>query len=638
MAEENIDARLAAEVTHLSTKLMTEVAKLLRLEETILQLRKENHTLRSQNGGAVEQDASHRRVLELTDKVAALGIEKDVAEAKNKQLEAEVEDLTASLFNEANEMVLNASRETYNFKLKNRKLIEEIAEKDAIIDNLQDQLKDLKAMFMRMEDQQRSRANTPRTESEAVFPDADTNNELLVLVLYGPKARAVRFDLPAYQQDFKSFVYQLIKPDFVFDLASLKNLRYFRRIWLEEIEPCVEHIPVVSGKFINRWSKGKTFWNILVEGRAIIEPVSGINETFKLTYKGAKTGDVWDTRLGRSTDTQTPTDLPVAVLDPCAFCGENKDDMLEHARLYYLKLYGPAEAGASDTTRDIGGELHDVMGTYPLCNFCVVKLRAICDLFARLRMIHANIYKLQQNSTYDDLAFVLNFQFKRNEPLVPEFHAPDEPAVVKLYMMLLVIRAKILWSKIGIWDTDDDVDAVLLDEIDMGVFHQIVRDNVAFRTGHSHVAEGASVTADVLSEGFNEGDSKEIEGDSKEIEGDSREIEGESNEPEEAVSEQLDHKSVGETGETEETNAEEKNQTGEGSRDENSVEENTEETGAETATNDNSRRESVHSSSDEEFADTSDGLVKPRTRTSLKSQIDKDLDLTMEMLRQSIDD
>lgn len=454
--EDNLDARLAAEVTQLSTRLVTEVAKLLQLEETILLLRKDS--------------------ARLTGQIADITKDKQAAEAKQKQLEGEIEDLTASLFNEANEMVSTASRETYNFKVKNRKLIEELADKDTIIESLQDQLKDLKLMFFKLEDQQRAlQANTPRMEHHfdlSGFSESEEENLLLLQQIFGPRVRALRFDIPVYQEDFKGFVYQLIKPEFLFDLTSLKNLKYFRKIWVEEIEPCVAHIPQLSGNFMNRWSKGKTFWGLLVEGRAIIEPVAGVNETFKLTYKGAKTDEI-----------------PVAIRDPCVFCGECKDDMLEHARLYNLKLYGPtSETGGSGHTREIAGEAHEVIGAHPLCNFCLVKLRAICEFFAKLRMIHNNIYKLKQNAKYDDIAFVLNFQFKRVEEVVRRLDPSDEPAVLKLYMMLLLLRAKIFWSKIGIWDTEEDVQTASLDEINIDVFRQIIRDNVAFRHLQTHQA------------------------------------------------------------------------------------------------------------------------------------------------------
>lgn len=479
MADDDID-RLAEKVAHLLTKLVTEVAKSLELEEAILQLKRENGNLKSQVSGlsldAQRAKSAETELAEIKERLGLVEEAKNVAEEKNKQLEGEVEDLTASLFNEANEMVSNASRETYNFKVKNRKLYEEIDEKNAIIDSLQAQLQDLKGLFMKMEDQQRSlRHGTPQLEhgfeEQLLEKPVDEYGYLMGQLIHAPRVRAIRFDLNHYQQDFKAFVFQLIKPDFVFDLASLKTLKYFRKIWHEEIETALGTIPSVSNNFLNRFSKGKTFWTLLAEGKAIIEPVSGVNETFKLSYRGVKTGD----------------EKPVAMKDPCAFCGETKGDRLEHARLYMLKLYGPASetsnTGDSSTTV-IGGEVHEVIGTYPLCNFCLVKLRAICEFFAKLRLVHANVYKLQQNSTFDDLAVVSQFQFKNYDRHTPSVNRTvaqgDEAKLIKLYYMLLTIRAKIFWSKIGFWDTDEDSETITIDEAHVDIFQRMVNENTAF--------------------------------------------------------------------------------------------------------------------------------------------------------------
>ena len=78
--------------------------------------------------------------------------------------------------------------------------------------------------------------------------------------------------------------------------------------------------------------------------------------------------------------------------------------------------------------------------------------------------MHGNIYRLLQCSAFDDVAYVQSFQFKRAETQTPG-HAPsaDEAVVLKLYMTLLALRAKIFWSRRGIWDTEDDVDSVRLD-------------------------------------------------------------------------------------------------------------------------------------------------------------------------------
>lgn len=511
---EDLGTRLSEQVTTLSTKLVTEVAKLLELEEALLQARKENAALKmraDEAAAAAEKTPSlDNLLLQLAERYARLQKEHknlqeqcNVAEEKNKQLEGEVEDLTASLFSEANEMVSNASREAYNFKLKNRKLMEELGEKDSIIANLQDELKDLKELFIKIEDLTRntpsSRSNTPKTfgaNSERFADDAEPTRArgagaaefddhlagddflddemgfVLNQLIYGPKTRSIRLDLPQYQHDFKTFVYMMIRKDFSFDLASLKALKYFKRIWTAEIESSLgPTVPSLSGAtFMNRWSKGKSFWSLLVEGKAVIEPVAGVNETFKLSYKGVKSGNA----------------VPVALREPCGICGESKDDLLEHARLYSLKLYGPASdslyKSTGNETISIAGEKHDVVGDYPLCNYCLVKLRAICDFFAKLRSIHSNIYKLQPNAQFESAVPVNSFQFKRaSMEIQPPVSSPeDEPVLIKLYLMLLVLRAKIFWASIGFWDTLEDVESLNIDDIKSGIFKRFISENVAY--------------------------------------------------------------------------------------------------------------------------------------------------------------
>lgn len=481
---DDIDTRLASEVASLSTKLVTEVARLLQLEESVYQLRRENHALKQKMDSLLNIDSAYNtlntRYKDLSEAHNAVTEEKRLAQEKNAQLEAEVEDLTASLFNEANEMVSSASRETYNFKVKNRKLIEELTEKDTIILNLQSQLLDLKTLFQEMDDENKLRdisaASTP-------FVDASISSERnrfsgaferradeLDLLVYCPRARSIRFDLQIYQRDFRGFVYQLCKPDFTFDLTSLKALKYFRKIWSEEIEPSLGNVPTPTGNFINRWSMGKSFWSYLVEGKARIEPVSGVNETFRLSYKGVKTG----------------LEVPIALKEPCEFCGEHNESRLEYARLYNLKLYSPAKDSRdtySGSVTDISGESHHLVGLYPLCNYCLVKLRAICEFFAKLRVIHSNIYKIKPNNLFYDASGVSSFQFKRSsESLVaPKVDIEDEPILVKLYLLLLGIRAKIYWSRAGFWDTEEDVECLNIEDIKIEVFKDFVSTNVSFQ-------------------------------------------------------------------------------------------------------------------------------------------------------------
>lgn len=465
----SLEARLSHEVTQLSTNLVTAVAKQLELEEKVLQVLRDNFQLRQlveylkqfeQKYQELQSDYERLRSLFVQDRKA-----KDVAETENKRLQGEVEDLTASLFNEANLMVSNASRETYNFKIKNRKLNETITEKDSIIESLQEQLKDLKDKFFRMEDQQKSssQAGTPKLE-QSRFGNNPSENSVENLkegsgtfdqyesIIFSPTVKAIRLDLPNYNDDFMNFIYTIVDPSFTFDLNSLKTLRFFRRIWTDELENSFPTIPnLTNSNFINRWQRGKTFWNFLVEGKLVIEPIRGINETFKLMYKGEK----------------IRKDHPVALRDPCAFCGESKEDMLEHCRLYSLKFIN------TDHNSLASGDNHEPIASYPLCNYCLIKLRNICDFFAKLRLLHANVYKLQPRREYYE-------HFNSNIQLVKSFGSSSETEtksgntresevtisskvqsgieqfkLIKIYYLLVFLRCKIFWSKIGYWDNDE---------------------------------------------------------------------------------------------------------------------------------------------------------------------------------------
>ncbi|CCE87089.1 Piso0_005626 [Millerozyma farinosa CBS 7064] len=501
----DLDDRLTQEVTQLSTRLVTAVAKSSELEERILHLHKENYQLRNKVKTLTETSQKYN---ELVPKYNDLQKEhketvraKEEAESQNKKLQGEVEDLTASLFNEANEMVSNASRETYNFKVKNRKLYEEIDEKNTIIESLQDQLKDLKSLFVKMEDQlkdqtrnkHKSIAEEEPGQSSAVENEDESLKyaQQLKQIVFSPFISAIRFDLGVYQHEFKVFIYNLIKPEFHFDFTNLKNFKFFRKVWTEELEGSLPNIPnIATSNFMNRWSKGKFFWSLIVEGKVIIAPISGVNEMFKLTYKG-----------GRSSD-----ETPVAMKDPCSFCGESRNDVLEHARLYTVKLLNPdSSTAASDS--------NDVLVSYPCCNFCLIKLRNVCDFFAKLRSIHTNVYKLKPNSKYDE-STAHNFQFRRsfNSPSELDGVKPDsdpgsdiretpedkneEYKLMKLYILLQSCRNKIFWSKIGYWDNTTDTDSSDISEIALDAFKELYNPCVMGSTVSAAAAAGATAAED----------------------------------------------------------------------------------------------------------------------------------------------
>ena len=566
-SQADYDKRLAEEVGSLSTRLVTAVNKQVELEETILELRKEVSALKFKNDALKQSDIKLKTILpkyiKLQDDYKETLSKKQEAESQNTKLQGEVEDLTASLFDEANTMVSNASRETHNFKIKNRKLYEELDEKNIIINDLQEQLQDLKQMFIKIEEQSKIQSylqsNTPKIESSTDFNETNSihtntnisesklskyntrstlgdeesqvyNLQQLQRIIYSPLITSIRFDLNNYNIDFKGFVYQLIKPDFQFDLSHLKTIPFFKSIWQSEIENCIHYIPSLPATttLLNRWQKGKTFWGSLIEGKVSIEPIKGSNETFKLTYKGNNNGysnnnDNTESISNRSSATGSV--VPVAIKDPCTFCGEARNDSLEHCRLYHLKLF---ESNATNSNSNSNGNNNNlinqdqqgnhenthVIASYPLCNYCLIKLRNLCDFFAKIRLIRSNIFKLKQNDCFDEFVVVPGSfgQFKRSNTISNrngtysssssssstssvssssvttaangeslnstthniQLERTEESKLIKLYIMILLIRSKIFWSKLGFWDTIDQINEINLDEIHYEAFAYLI--------------------------------------------------------------------------------------------------------------------------------------------------------------------
>lgn len=504
MAEmENIDDRLTQEVTLLLTKLVTAVAKQSELEESILQYHKDITSLRQANAKLIQYESWYSTMLpkhsKLQDELRSTRQARRLAEAQNSKLQAEVEDLTASLFSEANKMVNNALQETENFKVKNRKLYEELDEKDRIIDDLQEQLRDLKELFVRIDENEKTKTNGAITNeftsnsSVNVIPASNYRQNQLHSVVFSPNINAVRLDLNNYNQDFKGFVYTIIKPEFTFDLANLLKLRHFKKIWTEELEHSIPTIPPLpAASIMNRWQRGTKFWHYIVEGRVSIEPVKGINEIYRSAYRKNTSGN---------TGSVYTSQAPVSIREPCSFCGETRDTVLEHSRLHYFKLL-QGVAGDSDD---------DVVASYPLCNYCQIKMRTICDFFAKLRQVHTNVYRLEQDNSYEEFASTTT-AFKRNsqiQPILPvqpalpvsaqpsgtdssnasvisdkslmnsdvqliKIEQVEDSKLVKIYMTLSLIRSKIWWSKYGYWDAPENVSEANLDDIHYEAFSNML--------------------------------------------------------------------------------------------------------------------------------------------------------------------
>ena len=185
---------------------------------------------------------------------------------------------------------------------------------------MQDQLKDLKQLFFRIEEQHKltfSGNGTPKLEQSKNLDDQykndtgeDVDNDLqrytkqLETIIYSPNVGAVRFDFITVSARLQDIHIHYNQARIHMDFMTLKNLKFFRTVWSEVLENSFPYYSKLGQfEFYKQWQKGKNFWNLIVEGKAVIERISGVNETFKLAYKVDKLSK----------------DVPVAIKDPCSF-------------------------------------------------------------------------------------------------------------------------------------------------------------------------------------------------------------------------------------------------------------------------------------------------------------------------------
>ena len=155
MADQEESKRISLQVSSLSTQLIESIDKQSRLEEQLLNA---NKTITSQKSivdsynemkTALDQlKLDYERDKTKFDKQQEICAD---AEKKVASLNQEIEDLTASLFDEANNMVVDARKEKNAIEILNGRLQEQLKEKDLLLETLSIQLKNLKTVLYKLE-------------------------------------------------------------------------------------------------------------------------------------------------------------------------------------------------------------------------------------------------------------------------------------------------------------------------------------------------------------------------------------------------------------------------------------------------------------------------------------------------------
>lgn len=201
---------MTAQVTALSTKLLEAIDKQADLEDQIQVMRKELDHTRRENMRFEDRLKSG----ELVNK-SMFVLEKAKREAAEQQvahLQGEIEELTSSLFDEANKMVAQANRETNDREKRNDQLVQQLKERDVLLENMQEQLSGLKMVLQAMTDQQNdfpSRADDEDTDEDLSKSVHDlTSAKSIPLVNASVYRPVVRHDL----QSFNEFLMMIPPP------------------------------------------------------------------------------------------------------------------------------------------------------------------------------------------------------------------------------------------------------------------------------------------------------------------------------------------------------------------------------------------------------------------------------------------
>lgn len=485
MADQEESKRISLQVTSLSTQLIESIDKQSQLEEQLLVAKKTISTQQNiaNSYNELKQELQSLKLQYETDKTKFKKQEEICTDAEKKvaTLNQEIEDLTASLFDEANNMVADARKEQNAVEILNSKLKEQLKEKDLLLDTLSMQLKNLKNVLYKFENDFNSSKNVSLSDSatsSTTSIDRSTTNPTSVNdnsfsfqgVLFSPLLHSLRYDVPLYTEYLK---FLAVLPQCENLQQTTSESKLLRRLINYEISP-VLRLDNASGV---GWLVKRNLMNLMMEGLVSIEPISGINETYRTGYSSPSIPDSPEVENKDSHLFSRPVNSPpVAMVEPCAFCGENRNDILEHGRLYIFKTYQKLENGKTELTNQ-----------FPVCHYCLLKLRQVCEIFAFLRSLRSGAWHLEKVAlasihqgkvnAYSEVTKTSRPKMKskrlsifqglkqsqsstpiiENGPQFADKNGLPTTNIQRSWARLSQLRASLQWSHIGVWSLDESV-------------------------------------------------------------------------------------------------------------------------------------------------------------------------------------
>ncbi|KAH6877468.1 hypothetical protein BKA58DRAFT_435209 [Alternaria rosae] len=429
---------LSQEVSTLSTKLINAINHSTMLDDALQQTRHELDAAREKLAQLETQVKVHEAKLStglLVDKVVYDKMEKQLstelreerkrrahAEAAKRKTDSEVEALTAALFEEANVMVAAARKETEASEKRGEQLKQQLGDAEVLQHSLQDQLHDLKGVVEKMSshgDDNESHILTATTApSTPGIAPADKMSKLFEAMNLTPTTPGTDDISPDHPLHFSHLIHPVLRSDLaafnefqdmlkisarssapasrassgnysslnVLGLGSLTNSsttslpsksptsatnspresvatagmpnlkdeKFYKRALVEDIEPTLR-LDIAPGL---SWMARRTVLNSITSGSLVVEPNPAPSSKFR---------------------------VPIF---PCSLCGEARNGD-QYARKFRFK---PSDT--EDSQR------------YPLCDWCLGRVRATCDYIGFLRMVAAGHWRAEtdeeKKSTWEE--------------------------------------------------------------------------------------------------------------------------------------------------------------------------------------------------------------------------------------------
>ncbi|KAI4260960.1 MAG: hypothetical protein L6R42_003835 [Xanthoria sp. 1 TBL-2021] len=423
------------ELASLSNKLIRAINHQTDLDDTLAETRHElararqrveqleamtnDHEAMLASGELIRREDAERQKVQLMEHLAREQKERGVMEKDKRGMEQELESLTTALFEEANQMVAAARKDREAADRRSDQLRAQLNDTELLLTSHQEQLAELKAVMHQMSvDREEAHLNatsstapsTPAMQMQDTFHQAfegpyasPTSNGIIDIAPAPPTSfthllhPVLRTDLQAYD-DFHTLlsISRKSPPSSRVSSGSLGTLNVTALSHLagREQQHIIGRLPSTGST--TSLSTSATYpsspaapssTNSSVSSRDPYVNGMALKET--RFYKRVLTEDIeptlrLDTAPGLSwlarrtvVNSMSEGSLVVEPMPPaikynvfaCSLCGENRQDE-EHARTHRFRT-----------------SENDNAQRYPLCSYCLTRVRASCDFLGFLRML-----------------------------------------------------------------------------------------------------------------------------------------------------------------------------------------------------------------------------------------------------------